>query len=76
MGSAIAELTREGATPAEREAALEELNTLCEVIDNANDLHTLGGLVPALEALKVHTELSCILSMRHATQILSPSLSL
>jgi HEAT repeat protein len=63
MKENIAILTKEGATPAEREEALEELNALCESIDNACDLHKVGGLVPVLATL---TDPSAVLRAKAA----------
>eukprot|EP00958_Prasinococcus_capsulatus_P020868 scaffold2765_cov328-Prasinococcus_capsulatus_cf.AAC.7 len=44
----VATILAQNATDAELERALEELLYLVEPIDNANDLHTLGGLVPLI----------------------------
>ncbi|CAL1379030.1 unnamed protein product [Linum trigynum] len=45
-------LEAQGVTPAEIEDMLEELQEHVESIDMANDLHSIGGLVPLLGYLK------------------------
>ncbi|KAI3987074.1 hypothetical protein MKX01_036864 [Papaver californicum] len=45
-------LEEQGVTSAEIEDLLDELQEHVESIDMANDLHTIGGLVPLLEHLK------------------------
>ncbi|XP_045833200.1 hsp70 nucleotide exchange factor FES1-like [Trifolium pratense] len=46
------ELENQGVTPADIEDMLDELQEHVESIDFANDLHTIGGLVPLLAYLK------------------------
>ncbi|WJX43183.1 hypothetical protein P8452_30321 [Trifolium repens] len=46
------ELENQGVTPADIEDMLDELQEHVESIDMANDLHTIGGLVPLLAYLK------------------------
>ncbi|ERN07965.1 hypothetical protein AMTRI_Chr08g203650 [Amborella trichopoda] len=45
-------LEAQGVTPADLEGMLEELQEHVEAIDMANDLHSIGGLVPLLGYLK------------------------
>ncbi|XP_047311332.1 hsp70 nucleotide exchange factor fes1-like [Impatiens glandulifera] len=45
-------LESQGITPADVEAMLDELQEHVESIDNANDLNSIGGLVPLLGYLK------------------------
>ncbi|KAI8467908.1 MAG: hypothetical protein J3K34DRAFT_24864 [Monoraphidium minutum] len=51
MTQAIAAVKAEGAAPDALVAALQDLQELVEPIDNANDLHTLGGLAPVVSLL-------------------------
>lgn len=46
------ELENQGVTPTDIEDMLDELQEHVESIDMANDLHTIGGLVPLLAYLK------------------------
>ncbi|XP_058729223.1 hsp70 nucleotide exchange factor fes1-like [Vicia villosa] len=46
------ELENQGVTPEDIEAMLDELQDHVESIDMANDLHSIGGLVPLLSYLK------------------------
>ncbi|KAG2450497.1 hypothetical protein HYH02_004998 [Chlamydomonas schloesseri] len=51
MREGIDILTRPGASDTELLAALQALQVLVEPIDNANDLHPLGGLTPVVAQL-------------------------